>query len=169
MRCATPAEYGIGLEDQAALADQALYAQYRGASYVSTLLLRFDLATGRVQAVDAGSPQLWRMRGKSVELIDLDPQMPLGMFEETHYVAKEFEVLPGDRLLIVSDGVYAAVSPEGEGYARRALARALHASTLLPAATVPRAVLRDLADYRDAESLDDSLVVCIDWFGKTGG
>ncbi|MFJ5803589.1 PP2C family protein-serine/threonine phosphatase [Streptomyces decoyicus] len=160
---------GIGLEDQAALADQALYAQYRGASYVSTLLLRFDLATGRVQAVDAGSPQLWRMRGKSVELIDLDPQMPLGMFEETHYVAKEFEVLPGDRLLIVSDGVYAAVSPEGEGYARRALARALHASTLLPAATVPRAVLRDLADYRDAESLDDSLVVCIDWFGKTGG
>lgn len=157
---------GIGIEDQAALADQALYAQYRGSAYVSTLLLRFDLTTGRVQAVDAGSPQLWRMRGKTVELIDLDPQMPLGMFEETQYVAKEFEVLPGDRLLIVSDGVYAALSPQGEGYAQRALARALHAGMLLPAATVPRAVLRHLAEYRAAEPLDDSLVLCVDWFGK---
>ncbi|WP_336052901.1 PP2C family protein-serine/threonine phosphatase [Streptomyces sp. CA2R101] len=157
---------GIGLADQAALADQALYAQYRGSAYVSSLLLRFDLTTGRVQAVDAGSPQLWRMRGKTVELIDLDPQMPLGMFEETQYVAKEFEVLPGDRLLIVSDGVYAALSPQGEAYAQRALARALHASMLLPAATVPRAVLRHLSEFRAAEPLDDSLVLCVDWFGK---
>ncbi|WP_433854561.1 PP2C family protein-serine/threonine phosphatase [Streptomyces kronopolitis] len=159
---------GISIEDQAALADQALYAQYRGAAYVSTLLLRFDLATGHVQAVDAGSPQLWRMRGRAVERIALDPQMPLGMFEETHYKAQEFDVRPGDRLLVVSDGVYAARSPQGEAYAERALARALHAGGLLPAAAVPRAVLRDLADFRAAESTDDTLVLCIDWFGTPG-
>ncbi|MFG2140215.1 PP2C family protein-serine/threonine phosphatase [Streptomyces sp. NPDC048650] len=159
---------GISIEDQAALADQALYAQYRGAAHVSTLLLRFDLATGRVQAVDAGSPQLWRLRGKTIERIGLEPQMPLGMFEETHYKTQDFEVLRGDRLLIVSDGVYAAQSPQGEAYAERALARALHAGRLLPAAAVPRAVLRDLVEYRDAESLDDSLVLCVDWFGRQG-
>ncbi|MFJ8673278.1 PP2C family protein-serine/threonine phosphatase [Streptomyces sp. NPDC093589] len=159
---------GIGIEDQAALADQALYAQYRGAAHVSTLLLRFDLATGRVQAVDAGSPQLWRMRGRTIERMELDPQMPLGMFEETHYKAQEFEVRRGDRLLIVSDGVHTAHSPQGEAYADRALARALHAGRLLPAAAVPCAVLRDLADHRDAESLDDSLVLCVDWFGRPG-
>ncbi|WP_443074090.1 PP2C family protein-serine/threonine phosphatase [Streptomyces sp. NBC_01456] len=159
---------GISIEDQAALADQALYAHYRGAAYVSTLLLRFDFATGRVQAVDAGSPQLWRMRGRAVERIELDPQMPLGMFEETHYKAQEFDVLSGDRLLVVSDGVYAAQSPQGEAYEERALARALHAGGLLPAAAVPRAVLRDLAEFRAAESPDDALVLCVDWFGKPG-
>ncbi|QIY53740.1 serine/threonine-protein phosphatase [Streptomyces sp. RPA4-5] len=159
---------GIRIEDQAALADQALYAQHRGAAHVSTLLLRFDIATGRVQAVDAGSPQLWRMRGRAIERIELDPQMPLGMFEETHYKAQEFEVLSGDRLVVVSDGVYAARSPQGETYAERALARAIHAGGLLPAAAVPRAVLRDLADFRAAEPLDDLLVLCVDWFGKPG-
>ncbi|MGX1849977.1 PP2C family protein-serine/threonine phosphatase [Streptomyces sp. NPDC055299] len=159
---------GISIEDQAALADQALYAHYRGAAYVSTLLLRFDFATGRVQAVDAGSPQLWRMRGRAVERIELDPQMPLGMFEETHYKAQEFDVLSGDRLLVVSDGVYAAQSPQGEAYEERALARALHAGGLLPAAAVPRAVLRDLAEFRAADSPDDALVLCVDWFGKPG-
>ncbi|GAA2325404.1 serine/threonine-protein phosphatase [Streptomyces caniferus] len=156
---------GIGLADQAALADQAVYDHYRGASYVSTLLLRIDRATGRVQTIDAGSPQLWRMREKSIERVPLEAQMPLGMFEESHYTPQEFTLAPGDRLIFVSDGVYETLSPLGERYAERALARSIHATSLLPAAMVPRAVLRDVAEYRNAESLDDALVLCLDWFG----
>ncbi|MGW4235776.1 PP2C family protein-serine/threonine phosphatase [Streptomyces sp. NPDC004749] len=157
---------GIAIADQAALADQALYEQHRGAAYVSTLLLRFELATGRVEAVDAGSPQLWRRRGKTVERIALDPQLPLGMFEESDYAAQTFQVLPGDRLVFVSDGVYAAVSPQGEAFGDRALARAIGSTSLLPAAMVPRAMLGELAAHRDAESTDDALVLCLDWFGR---
>ncbi|MFE3825670.1 PP2C family protein-serine/threonine phosphatase [Streptomyces sp. NPDC059092] len=159
---------GIGIADQAALADQALYEQHRGASYVSTLLLRFELATGRVEAVDAGSPELWRQRGKTVERVELDAQLPLGMFEESDYVVQSFQVDPGDRLLFVSDGVYATLSPQGEAYGDRALARAISSTSLLPAAMVPRAVLRELAAYRETESTDDALVLCLDWFGREG-
>ncbi|GFE19905.1 PP2C family protein-serine/threonine phosphatase [Streptomyces nigrescens] len=157
---------GVGLADQAALADQAVYGHYRGRSHVSTLLLRVDLATGRMEIVDAGSPQMWRLRGKSVERIELDKQLPLGMFEESHYAAESFTVEPGDRLLFVSDGVYDAPSPRGRKYAEGALARALHATRLLPAAMAPGAVLRDVAEYRAAETLDDALVLCFDWFGN---
>ncbi|MER5276701.1 PP2C family protein-serine/threonine phosphatase [Streptomyces sp. NPDC002809] len=159
---------GIGIEDQAALADQALYEQHRGSAHVSTLLLRFDLDTGTVGAVDAGSPQLWRLRGRTVARMELDAQLPLGMFEESQYVVQNLRALPGDRLLLVSDGVYDTVSPLGEAYVERGLARAILATRLLPAASVPGAVLRELADYRDAETLDDALVVCIDWFGRQG-
>ncbi|WP_432181261.1 PP2C family protein-serine/threonine phosphatase [Streptomyces sp. NBC_00063] len=158
---------GIGIADQAALADQALYAQHRGTQYVSTLLLSFELATGRVQVVDAGSPQLWRQRDKAVERIPFEAQFPLGMFEDTPYAAQEFEVLPGDRMIFVSDGVYAAAGRADEKYGERALARAIQAAGLLPAAAVPRAVLGELADYRgDTAASDDELVVCLDWFGR---
>ncbi|MFD0025225.1 PP2C family protein-serine/threonine phosphatase [Streptomyces sp. NPDC058382] len=159
---------GIGIEDQAALADQALYDQHRGSAHVSTLLLRFDLATGTIGAVDAGSPQLWRLRGRTVTRVQLDAQLPLGMFEESQYIVQNLRVLPGDRLLLVSDGVYETVSPLGEAYVERGLARAVLATRLLPAASVPGAVLRELADYRQSEALDDALVVCIDWFGRQG-
>ncbi|MEU1471180.1 PP2C family protein-serine/threonine phosphatase [Streptomyces sp. NPDC005761] len=159
---------GIGIADQAALADQALYDQHRGSAHVSTLLLRFDLATGTVGAVDAGSPQLWRLRGRTVARVELEAQLPLGMFEESQYVVQDLRVLPGDRLLLVSDGVYGTVSPRGEEYGERGLARVILATRLLPAASVPGAVLRELADYRDADTLDDALVVCIDWFGRQG-
>lgn len=159
---------GIGIADQAALADQALYDQHRGSVHVSTLLLRFDLATGTVGAVDAGSPQLWRLRGRTVARVELDAQLPLGMFEESQYDVQCLQLIPGDRLLLVSDGVYDTVSPLGEAYVERGLARAVLATRLLPAASVPGAVLRELADYRDADPLDDALVVCIDWFGRQG-
>ncbi|WP_338692973.1 SpoIIE family protein phosphatase [Streptomyces sp. Q6] len=157
---------GIDIADQAALADQALYAQHRGDAYVSTLLLSFELATGRVRVVDAGSPQLWRQRGKVVEQIPFEAQLPLGMFEETDYVAQEFDVEPGDRLLFVSDGVYDALSESGEAYGERALARAVQAARLLPASAVPRAILQELASYLKADAADDALVVCLDWFGR---
>ncbi|MFD6418113.1 PP2C family protein-serine/threonine phosphatase [Streptomyces sp. NPDC060194] len=158
---------GIGIADQAALADQALYAQYGGASYVSTLLLSFDLASGKVQVVDAGSPQLWLQRGKTVEPVRFEAQLPLGMFDQSEYVVQEFQVVPGDRLIFVSDGVYATPSPSsGETYGERALARSVHAASLLPAAAVPRAVLRELAVHRDREPEDDAMVVCVDWFGR---
>ncbi|MFJ7625241.1 PP2C family protein-serine/threonine phosphatase [Streptomyces sp. NPDC097595] len=157
---------GIGIADQAALADQAIYEQHRGAAHVSTLLLRFDLATGSVEAVDAGSPQLWRLRGRTVTRVALDAQLPLGMFEESQYAIQHLQARPGDRLLLVSDGVYDAITPAGETFAERGLPRAVLATRLLSAAAVPGAVLRELAEHRASDTLDDALVMCIDWFGR---
>lgn len=158
---------GLDLAGQASLADQAVYAQYRGALHAAVLLLRFDLATGEVEAVDAGSPRMWRQRGRSVESFDFDAQLPLGMFEETEYVTEHLRVEPGDRLLIGSDGVYDSASAAGERYGERAVARTLSAHRFLPSEQVPLAVLRDLRDHRGAAPLDDdALVVCLDWFGR---
>jgi serine phosphatase RsbU (regulator of sigma subunit) len=158
---------GLGVADQAALADQALYAQYRGAFYLSALLMQFDLVTGEVEVVDAGSPRLWRRRDGRVEPVTFEAELPLGMFEETHYTAHRFEVKPGDRLLIATDGVYGTHAPTGENYGDRALIRALAAHRLLPPAQVPRAVLRELHDFRGTgPGDDDALVVCLDWYGR---
>lgn len=158
---------GLSIADQAALADQAVYAHYRGHCYLSVLMFDFDLATGRASVVDAGSPQLLRLRGGTVERVAFEAQLPLGMFEETDYVAQDFHVEPGDRLVFVSDGVHAVASPKGEAYGEAALARAIHSTRLLPAAEVPRAILRELTGHRgEAMPDDDALIVCLDWRGR---
>ncbi|MEU0030470.1 PP2C family protein-serine/threonine phosphatase [Streptomyces sp. NPDC006335] len=158
---------GLSIADQAALADQAVYAHYRGQSYLSVLMFDFDLATGRASVVDAGSPQLLRLRGGTVERVDFDAQLPLGMFEETDYVAQDFHIEPGDRLVFVSDGVHAVASPRGEAYGEAALTRAIQSTRLLPAAEVPRAILRELTGHRgQAIPDDDALIVCLDWHGR---
>ncbi|OUD04493.1 phosphatase [Streptomyces swartbergensis] len=158
---------GLPLADQAALADQAVYAHYRGRCYLSVLMFDFELGTGRAWVVDAGSPQLLRLRGGVVERIAFEAQLPLGMFEETDYVAQRFQVEPGDRLVFVSDGVYAVASPGGEAYGDAALTRAIMSTRLLPAAEVPRALLRELTGHRGRPAPDDdALVVCLDWRGR---
>ncbi|WP_413755657.1 PP2C family protein-serine/threonine phosphatase [Streptomyces sp. MMBL 11-3] len=157
---------GLPLADQAALADQAVYAHYRGDVHLSVLMLDLQLSTGRLQVVDAGSPRMMRLRDRTVTAVDFEEQLPLGMFEETDYFAQEFAVEPGDRLVFVSDGVHAVTGPGGETYGERALARAVAATSLVPAAEVPGAVLRELTGHRgDPDPEDDALVACLDWFG----
>jgi serine phosphatase RsbU (regulator of sigma subunit) len=159
---------GISLADQAALADQAVYARYRGDAYLSVLLIDLELSTGRLQVVDAGSPRMLRVRNRSVAPVEVEAQLPLGMFEETDYVPQEFTLLPGDRLVFVSDGVHAVSAPGGEVYGDRELARAVSSAGLLPAADVPAAVLRELTGHRGRpEPDDDALVACLDWFGPS--
>ncbi|MFJ2605642.1 PP2C family protein-serine/threonine phosphatase [Streptomyces sp. NPDC091279] len=157
---------GVPIADQAALADQAVHAHYRGEAYLSVLLIDLDLASGRMLVVDAGSPRMLRLREGSVTAVDFEEQLPLGMFEETDYTAQEFQLVPGDRLVFVSDGVDGVTGPGGERYGERALARAITATRLLPASDVPGAVLRELAGHRGGPDLaDDALVACLDWFG----
>ncbi|ADH69257.1 Phosphoserine phosphatase rsbU [Nocardiopsis dassonvillei] len=160
---------GIPLADQVALADKAVYAHYRGERYLDVLLLGFDLATGEVQAVDAGSPLLYRLRGDRVEQLPFEAQLPMGMAEDTVYTAERFRVEPGDRLVFVSDGVFDAKGPsEEETFGSRALSLAILATRLVPSASVPQEVLRHLAEYRgEHESVDDALVVCLDWRGRS--
>ncbi|MFI6108100.1 PP2C family protein-serine/threonine phosphatase [Streptomyces sp. NPDC051310] len=161
---------GLDLAGQAALADQAVYAQHQGRVHVSVLLLRFTLATGQVEVIEAGSPQAWRMSRGVVTPLAFDAQLPLGMFEDTEYVPEYFTVREGDRLLFASDGVYEAQSSAGERYGDRALARSLAATRLLPAPQVPDAVLRELRTYHgDVPLDDDALVVCLDWHGPSAG
>ncbi|MCZ4098784.1 serine/threonine-protein phosphatase [Streptomyces sp. So13.3] len=157
---------GLPLADQAALADQAVYGQHRGTWHLACLLLRFELATGLVEIIDAGSPRAFVLRDGTVRPLTFDAQLPLGMFDGTHYEPESIQALPGDRLLFVSDGVHAVTNAGGEAYGDRALARALLATRLLPAADVPRAVLRELTTHRgSSQGDDDALVVCLDWFG----
>ncbi|MFC5754563.1 PP2C family protein-serine/threonine phosphatase [Actinomadura rugatobispora] len=160
---------GADIAEQAALADQTLYAHHRGTRHLATLLLDFEPATGRVLAIDAGSPRVYRMRGSTTEILDFEAQLPLGMFGDAHYTTEEFMIEPGDRLVVVSDGVHSAKSPAGELYGTLALLQALRETRLQNPSEAVRTFIRHfLAYHQGAEQVDDAVVVCLDWNGIPG-
>ncbi|MFF9092727.1 PP2C family protein-serine/threonine phosphatase [Streptomyces sp. NPDC014802] len=159
---------GVGLADQARLADQAVYAQYGGKVYASTLLLHFDLATGEVRAVDAGSPKLYLLRGGTIEQVGLEPQLPLGMFEETPYDEQTFRLEHGDRLVAVSAGVHDTRSELGDLFGEHALRQVLSATRNTPPHETARAVVSAVLEHHgNKDLLTDAAVVCLDWTGRT--
>ncbi|GAB7052732.1 PP2C family protein-serine/threonine phosphatase [Catenuloplanes indicus] len=157
---------GGDIVEQAELASDTVFAHHGGEKHVATLLLEADLNTGRVRAVDAGSPRAFRIRGPKLSPITLDQQLPLGMFGEARYATQSFLLEPGDRLFIVSDGVHAAAPGEREPFGEAAMLAAVRATRLQPPAEAVGSVMRGLQDYHDdADPDDDAVIVCLDWHG----
>jgi serine phosphatase RsbU (regulator of sigma subunit) len=157
---------GLELADQASLADQAVFAEHRGAAHVAALLLELDLRTGEVTAIDAGSPLLMILRDGEVLDLSLDAQFPLGMFETSEYVAQRFSLQSGDRLIVVSDGVVDAANTAAARYGEAALRRFVRRARSLAPLQAVRSLLGDLRTFlADAELEDDAVAVCLDWTG----
>ncbi|HYN96201.1 MAG TPA: PP2C family protein-serine/threonine phosphatase [Pilimelia sp.] len=158
---------GLPLADQAALADQAVYAHHGGAAHVEALLLELDLRTGEVTIVDAGSPRLMLLRDGEVGEQRLEAQLPLGMFEDTIYQPQRMALRTGDRLLVLSDGVFDAASTSSR-YGESALDRFVRRTRSLAPLEAVRSLLGDLRAFVGGELVDDAVVVCLDWAGPRG-
>ncbi|MFI2714062.1 PP2C family protein-serine/threonine phosphatase [Micromonospora sp. NPDC018662] len=155
---------GLALADQAALADEAIFAQHRGAQHLSVLLMELDLATGALVAVDAGSPHLIRLRAGEVTSQALEKQFPLGMFEGTDYREQRFQLERGDRLFVVSDGVIDATGDQIR-YGESALDRFLRRTGPMEPLDAVRSLIGDLRAFVAGDLVDDAVVVCLDWLG----
>ncbi len=155
---------GANLVEQAELAADAIYARHGGAAHVATLLLEIDLIGGRVEAVDAGSPRAMIARDGGIQHVTLEQQLPLGMFTDSRYEPQRFRLEPGDRLLVVSDGVHAATPRGCAPYGESGLPAALRRTRLQPATEAVGTVMRSLREYHAGDDpADDAVTVCLDW------
>ncbi|MEU4622210.1 PP2C family protein-serine/threonine phosphatase [Actinoplanes sp. NPDC023801] len=155
---------GADIVEQAELASDAIHSRYGGSLHTATLLLEIDLISGSVAAVDAGSPHCLIARGSGIEQVPLEQQLPLGMFGEARYEIQRFHLEPGDRMLVVSDGVHAAAPADMPPYGEAALVTALRRTRLQPATEAVGTVMRGLREYHaGAEPDDDAVMVCLDW------
>ncbi|MEV5826358.1 PP2C family protein-serine/threonine phosphatase [Spirillospora sp. NPDC052242] len=154
---------GADIAEQASLANDMVHVRYGGREFTETLVMRIDLADGVVHVIDAGSPRILRMRGTDVTTVELEQQLPLGMFPDTEYKPQRFRLEPGDRLVVVSDGVFSARTARGE-FGATALEQATRRTRLQDAAEVPLTVIDELIEYHEGADLaDDAVVVCLDW------
>jgi serine phosphatase RsbU (regulator of sigma subunit) len=129
--------------------------------------MRVDLATGSAEVVIAWHPPPYLLRNGTITALDVPPNVPLGMFEGSQYV--ECPAPPGDRLVLVGDGLVEAADSVGEEYGEMRLQGALLATAALSTAEAVRHIIRTTRDYQHDELRDDATVLCLDWRGSAGG
>ncbi|WP_367129027.1 PP2C family protein-serine/threonine phosphatase [Saccharothrix sp. HUAS TT1] len=156
LRCARRAE--CDLVAQARQANESLVEHGRGA-LATGLLLCVHLDQGRAEVVNAGHPQPLRLRDGVVEPVALEVDLLFGVDREARYRAQTLDLRPGDRLVLLTDGMVE----------RDAASVDLPALILDTGALHPREVVRALTRAVRAASRgalrDDATVLCLDWHG----
>ncbi len=86
------------------------------------------------------------------------------MFETSEYRPQTFTLRPGDRLLIVSDGVFDAAK-DNSRYGESALHRFVRRTGSMAPLQAIRSLLGDLRAFVGGDLDDDAVAVCLDWTG----
>jgi Stage II sporulation protein E (SpoIIE) len=150
---------GATLAEQAAGANAAVYQHGRQGQFVTGQLLRVDLIAGTAAMVNAGHPGPLRVRDGRVEDIELTPDLPFGIVPGIDYQVQPVVLLPGDRFVIVTDGILERNAATADVFALLAATGDLHPREVVKEIT--RAVLRAVGGMLR----DDATVLCLDWYG----
>jgi len=144
-------------------AGQVVHDQFGGDQFVTGTVAAIDMSTGAMRTVNAGHPRPWLARDGHVEEVELFADYPLGLFPGVDYRAQTITLQPGDRVLLISDGVSEATTPSGEQFGTERL-RNLIAETRdqVPTETVRR-ITRAILDHCQGPLRDDATVVAVDW------
>jgi hypothetical protein len=156
-----------GLLEQATHANQALHEQFGGERFVTGQLLRVDVPGGTGAVVNAGHPPPLRVRDDRVEPVGLDADLPLGLDGATVYQVQRLVLEPGDRLVLLSDGVLDATPEGGPAFGSARLGALLRSSRELAPHELARLVINEVIAHRAGDLADDVTVVCLDWRGPT--
>ena len=81
----------------------------RGEAFATCLALRIS-ADGAVVLVNAGHPTPYL----NTKAVDIEGSLPLGMLDTPEFSMRRFQLAPGDRLMLLSDGIVEAMDASGQ-------------------------------------------------------
>jgi serine phosphatase RsbU (regulator of sigma subunit) len=128
--------------------------------FVTGIIGRLDLPTGCLTLVNAGHVAPFLTRNAQAQPVDLPVDLPLGLFADSSYRSTRLTMLPGDRIVIVTDGMLE------RGASTADLPAAIEATSTLHPREAVRALADSVLEATGHALSDDATVMCLDWHGQ---
>lgn len=162
-----------GLLATASAIHAALLDAFRGSAFTTGVLAELDNETGLLSWVNAGHPHPLLLRdNRLVKTLVCPPVPPLGMrlpadVDRPELVICQERLEPGDQVLLYTDGVTEARSPDGEFFGEQRLADLLtrNLAAGLPSPETMRRVVRELLQHQQSQLSDDATLLLLGWRG----
>ena len=154
---------GGSLIDQAQCAHEALMDYAEDGGFVTGQLVHVDLVEHTALVVNAGHPRPFRLRDEQAQEIPLAAEAPLGATADAAWRTQELSLIPGDRVLFLTDGMLE----------RNAAGLDIPALMLASAHMHPREAIQHIThavlEAVGGELRDDATSLCFDWHGGAQG
>jgi serine phosphatase RsbU (regulator of sigma subunit) len=160
---------GLPLDACVQAIDAALADGFGVERYVTAVIGQLDVDSGIFRWVNAGHPAPMLLRdGQLVKELLCEPALPLGMGGLTGVVGYEVceeSLQPGDRLLLVTDGVDEARTEDGSFFGRERLAEfaAKELASGLPTPEAMRRLQSAILRYQTGQLQDDATTLFVEW------
>ncbi len=135
--------------------------------FVTVWLAVVDLRTGKGIAANAGHEHpVLRHKDGSYELIKYRHSMALAMIPDVPFEEHEFELAPGDRIFVYTDGLPEARRGDGEFYGTTRMLEALNQEPdVNPQRTIENVTNNMSSFVAGAEQFDDVTIMVFDYIG----
>lgn len=151
--------------------DDVLVSYAGGVQFATGLLVELDVPSGVLRWVNAGhlAPLLLR-GGRLVGTLEVDPATPLGLGLSTAPpVLGRVQLQPGDRVLLYTDGVVEARTPDGDFFGVERLVDLLvrEASSGHHVPESLRRLGQAVLAHQSGPLIDDATTVLLEWRGES--
>jgi len=125
--------------------------------YFTMSLGHFHLRTGRGRLVQCGHPNAAMQRADGAVEFCGDGGLPVGLIADATWTDYEFQLHPGDRLLLASDGISECPDMDDQLLDEAGLAKILHAQAGLRGNDLFEALISELEEFAGHRAFPDDI------------
>ena len=132
-----------------------------GQFFVTTLVGRLDLSSGRLSYSNAGHPPALRVSasGGVETLASVESGIALGILEDATYEEGDLQLARGELLLLFTDGVTEAINGSGELFSDARLIDALRQTGVKPVAEIVHHIVEAVNGFAAGAPQEDDITV----------
>lgn len=127
--------------------------------FATGLIGRVDLASGVLEIINAGHDLPFLLRSGVVTPLDVPPGLPLGIFAGATHTRARIALTPGDRIILVTDGMLERIT------GREELSATVESSQGIHPREAVRAIADEVLETTGRALTDDATILCLDWHG----
>ena len=130
--------------------------------FLTMLVMRLEEDSGRLIASNAAScrPLVYRYLGGSIEEMERSG-LPMGVFPSGEWEDEQVVLLPGDALVLYSDGISEAHNPSEDLFGSERLREIVRRDGRQPAAHIKASILGEVERFRHGAPLSDDVTLIV--------